>query len=322
MRDQRQRLQRLAQPHVVGEDAAELVLPQEREPLESLDLVRPQLRGQPGGQRHAAEVSHRLQWRCIRPGAGERQEAIDLSLPGACLAADQAKLGQLGPQASLESADPQRLRRPVLERPRLLDEPGERLKSRLVQREVGTVVEQQVLIAPRQRQEQVSEQDELILDEDHDAKTEPVVVAGQLLRGELDPQRVAGLAIIGRSAADLYFDAGPASQHRQGLRAESHGLESGELSRSQGGGRHVELGQDGPLSVDVPVWLGVGLGAMPGGGDGAAGDVRRRVAGSGQRPSRADRRSQLRVADLVSPLPANRQLVSRTVRGAEHQRRR
>ena len=39
--------QRLAESHVVGEDAAEAVLPQERQPLETVELVGPQ----PGLQR-------------------------------------------------------------------------------------------------------------------------------------------------------------------------------------------------------------------------------------------------------------------------------
>ena len=48
--DERQGLERLAQAHVVGEDAAELVLPQEGQPAEAVPLVGPQLRVQGVGQ--------------------------------------------------------------------------------------------------------------------------------------------------------------------------------------------------------------------------------------------------------------------------------
>ena len=62
--DQRQRLQRLAKAHVVGEDAAELVLPQERQPLEAVELIRAQLRGQRrrrrGGRGRCRSASKRL----------------------------------------------------------------------------------------------------------------------------------------------------------------------------------------------------------------------------------------------------------------------
>ena len=43
VRDQRQGLQRLAEPHVVGEDPAEPGLPQEGQPAEAVELVGPQL---------------------------------------------------------------------------------------------------------------------------------------------------------------------------------------------------------------------------------------------------------------------------------------
>ena len=48
--DEGQGLERLAQAHVVGEDAAELVLPQEGQPAEALPLVGPQLSVQGGRQ--------------------------------------------------------------------------------------------------------------------------------------------------------------------------------------------------------------------------------------------------------------------------------
>lgn len=40
--DHGERLQGLAEPHVVGEDTAEPVLPEERQPAEPVDLIRPQ----------------------------------------------------------------------------------------------------------------------------------------------------------------------------------------------------------------------------------------------------------------------------------------
>ena len=93
--DQRQRLHGLAQPHVVGEDAAEPVAPEEAQPVEALALVGPQLCGQGRGSSVVGELV-------------ERQQARDLLLPRPCLALDHAQRGQLLPQARLEPADPQR----------------------------------------------------------------------------------------------------------------------------------------------------------------------------------------------------------------------
>ncbi len=144
--DQRQGLQGLAQAHVVGEDPAELVLPQERQPREPVVLVGPQQRPQRGGRRRALD-------------GAERQQSLDLPLPCAGLAGDHAEFGQLVPHPGLEPADPQLARRRVPQRPRLLDQPGQRPQLGLVQREVGAVVEQQVRLAPGERGEHVQERD-------------------------------------------------------------------------------------------------------------------------------------------------------------------
>ena len=89
------RLQRLAQPHVVGEDAAQPVLPQEGQPAEPVRLVGPQ----PGRQRRG---------RRLRLDGAERQQAADLALPRLRLGRDHAERGELVPQPGLEPADPQR----------------------------------------------------------------------------------------------------------------------------------------------------------------------------------------------------------------------
>ncbi len=118
--DERQGLQRLAEAHVVGEDTAELVLPQERQPTEPVELVRAQQCPQRRGRLRALD-------------GAERQQSLDLLLPRARLAADHSQLGQLGPQPRLEPADLELTGRRVLQRPCLLDQPGKRLQLGLLQ---------------------------------------------------------------------------------------------------------------------------------------------------------------------------------------------
>ena len=126
MTDERERLQGLTQTHVVGEDAAELVAPEEAQPVESFALVGAQLRGQGRGRLGVGELV-------------ERQQARDLPLPRPCLALDDAECGQLLPQPRLEAADPQRAARPVLESSRLVDECAQGLQLALLQGEVRPV---------------------------------------------------------------------------------------------------------------------------------------------------------------------------------------
>ena len=90
--DQRQRLQRLAEPHVVGEDPAEPGRPQVGQPAEAVELVGPQLGLQPGrlDLRQRGQPAQRLR----RPD------------PLRGLRVDEADLGELVPQPEVVVGEP------------------------------------------------------------------------------------------------------------------------------------------------------------------------------------------------------------------------
>ncbi len=183
--DERQRLERLAEPHVVGEDAAELEAPERREPPEALALVGPQLRVQRGGQR---VLGDRI----------ELEQCSDLPLPRLRLLGDDAEGGELVPQACLVAADPQRLRRPVGEGSGLRDQLAQRLQAGLEQREVGAVREQHLRLAVRERLEHRGERQLAPLDADRDAEAEPIALAVELPCRDGDLERLADVAVVGR----------------------------------------------------------------------------------------------------------------------------
>src|SRR5262249_52755578 len=109
MVDQRQRLQGLAEPHVVGQYAAELVFVERREPPEPLPLVRAKL------------GPYTLRNRVVGGDTGLGQ-CTDRLLPGSGLTGDLTQLGQFPPQAGLEPADAKDPGRGVFECPRLGDQ--------------------------------------------------------------------------------------------------------------------------------------------------------------------------------------------------------
>ena len=175
--DQGEALQRLAQPHVVGEDPAQPVLPQEGQPAEPVLLIRPQ----PGPQAGRRPGSVRT--------AG-RQQPLDLLPPRRRLMPDHSQRGQLIPEPGLVPADPQRAARGVLQRPGFLDQPGERTQLRLVEGEVGPVGQQQMRLTPAERQEDVGERNRAARHGDRHAEVEPVGVTGYLVGGHRYPQRI------------------------------------------------------------------------------------------------------------------------------------
>ena len=92
MAHQRQGLQRLAEPHVVGEHAAEPVLVEEGQPVESGVLIGPEGGAQSGGRVVFGPVS--------RIGQGP-----DRGLPLAGLGGDHPEALEVLPQARLESTE-------------------------------------------------------------------------------------------------------------------------------------------------------------------------------------------------------------------------
>jgi hypothetical protein len=80
--DEGERLERLPEPHVVGEDSAELHVPQGRQPCKALRLVRPQAGAEPG---RLGVDRQRI----------ELEQRRDGSLPALGLLGHDADLGQL-----------------------------------------------------------------------------------------------------------------------------------------------------------------------------------------------------------------------------------
>ena len=128
MRDERERLRRLAEPHVVGEDAAEPVPPEEREPAEPGELVRAQRQRESGGLRQLLDAPV-LE---TRDGRAPRDRGLG----------DIREILEVGPEARLAAVDAQ-AGLPLGERAGLLDELAQRREHRLVEREVALVDEQQ-----------------------------------------------------------------------------------------------------------------------------------------------------------------------------------
>ncbi len=148
--DQRQGLQRLAEPHVVGEDPAEPRLPEERQPPEAVELVVPQLRLHPVRLhlRQPVEVA-------------QRARRAD---PLRRLGVDQADLRQLRPQPEVVVAHPYPVGGLLLQLtglPHQLGEPGE---ARVVDAQVGAVAQDDPLGPQGHRLEQLRQTDEAVAD--------------------------------------------------------------------------------------------------------------------------------------------------------------
>ena len=164
--DQRQRLQGLAQPHVIGQNSAEAVLEQERQPSEALDLVGAQVRVQSG--------------RDVDLGDGvDLAQARHEIRPGGVLRGLVGEFLEILVQRGLIAADLRVLRGEAIERGRLGEEFAQGVEGVVVEGEVRTVVEQQVRLFGRERCEQLGERDLVAVDRHIDAQVEPVgVVSG------------------------------------------------------------------------------------------------------------------------------------------------
>ena len=190
MADERERLQRLPEAHVVGQNPAELQVPERGEPAEPVALVGAQLCGQ-HGRRHM--LGERL----------ELEQRSDLTLPPLCLRGHDAQRSKLGPESGLVATDPQRCRRRVCECAGLLDQLAQGLQARIEQREVGAVLEQHVRLAARERHEDLGERQLATFDADRHTEVEPVALSGDLSGGDSDRQRLADVAVVRRLALDL-----------------------------------------------------------------------------------------------------------------------
>ncbi len=167
--DQREHLEGLAQPHVVGKDPAQSVLVQEREPPEALELVGPE----PGldplrlGLGHLGEVTQ---------GGGALH-------PGCGLGVDHAQLVELGPGAEVARADAHPARSCLAELCRQRHHLLQAGELGPLEGDVETAGQDEELVAPGQGGQHVGQRDQLAVDAHVDLEVEPVGVVG-LLVGE------------------------------------------------------------------------------------------------------------------------------------------
>jgi hypothetical protein len=117
---------------------------------------------------------------------------------------DHPELHQLLPQARVPTREAQPFRLPVLERPRLLDQPPQRMQLGALKAEPGARVEDEVGLAAGQRCEQWPERHVLPADSHGDVEVEPVVapVLTDLVGRHLDLRGFIDLRIVERRALD------------------------------------------------------------------------------------------------------------------------
>ena len=300
MADQRERLQRLAEPHVVSEDPAELELPQRRQPAEPVTLV-------------GAQLCVKRRRRLVLGDRVDLEQRADLALPRLRLLGHDAERGELGPEPGLIAADPQRRRGRVRQRSGLFDQRSQLLQARLQQREVSAVIEQHVRLAAREGAEHLGERQLAAVDADRHPEIEPVALSRDIGGGKADRQRVADIAVVRGLSGDLHGHVCQLRQPRQHLRREVHAVEARERDRDS-----VLTGRS-PSDVEQAEALEARPGEVCSRKNRALGVE---VAKPGTGPVTEERRVPCGVADLVGPLPSDLDIVAGAVAGAQHQRRR
>ncbi len=315
MLHEREHLQRLAQPHVVGQDPAEAVLVEEGQPPEALQLVGPQRGGEADGV-----------------GLGDLREVAERDRPVGPrrgLRVDDAQLGQLGPHAEVgrADADPGVVTLAQLGGRRDdLVQPGE---LRPVEGDVQPAGQDEELVAAGHGREHVGQRDLLTVDAHLHLEVEPVRVVGLLLgQGERDLRGARRLPEVG--SLDL--------RHRDvGQRGEVGEVVEGQgqrvAARGRGEAHQVvgDRGQDGALRRRVAhpaqglggrrVAPRVAVGPLPG-----QGGVRRRAPRDGEVQVGARWRGHLqrpvRGRDLDVPRQGRQRLEEGVVVvGVDHERR-
>ena len=219
---QRQHLQGLAEPHVVGEHAAEPVPPPEGEAVEALLLVGAQPRVEAGGRWRRDEVAGGAQLAGGGPPRHRRQRLV-------------GEVFEVFPQRQLIAADAG-AGLPFGELRRLIEQRAQPVEARVREREVAAVGEQQLLAAQRQGGEERSERDAAPVDLDEKAQIEPIVIVG------LD--RLHGDARVAEKFAVFATSPARVDPHPRRL------LESGEHVGDELGGIHsAERGLAGELEL-------------------------------------------------------------------------
>ena len=183
-------LHRLAEPHVVGEDAPDAGVPQPCEPTESVELV-------------GAQGRQEVWWHLGHGSVLERPEGRDVGGPASALLVDDAERDELLPEVGVVGRQPQAAGLGVGELPGLVDEGTESVQLGTVEAEPRAGVEEHHLLTAGQRAEEGLEGHLLALDLDRDAEVEPVA---SLAATRLRSTPMAGCArfpAVGRGAVEL-----------------------------------------------------------------------------------------------------------------------
>ena len=229
MLHEREHLERLAQPHVVGQDPAQGVLVQEGEPPEALQLVG----AEPGRQ------ADRVWLRDL----GEVAQGGGPLHPGRRLGIDDPQLGQLGPHTEVGGADAHPSGLAVTKLGGEGDDLVEAGELGSVEGDVEATGHDEELVSTGQCGQHVGQRDRFAVDADLHLEVEPVGVVGLLVRErERDLRGSCGLPEVG----PLLFDdleVGQAAQVGQVVECQRQrvAVPDGDRRRQGSGDRREDL---------------------------------------------------------------------------------
>ncbi len=244
--DQGDGLQRLAQPHVVGEHSAEAVVAQVGEPGVAVGLVAAQRGLHARGQRAWGDAA----------GGRERGECL---APRRRLGVDDTELLELRPQVDVVPTHAEPVANVLLEAARLLDQPTELTQLGLVEAQVRSAREDEQLLLRGQGPQELVEGHLLAVHRHGDGQVQPVPGCLSGCRGHGDGGRLGGLAVVDRGAADRDQDALVQLEHRQGVAGEREHRQADEHADA---GQPVAGGRGSPemrVVLDQPVQRGEDL---------------------------------------------------------------
>ena len=288
MGEQCKRLQGLAQPHVVRQDAAQAVVPEERQPVETFMLVGAQIGLQAGRQGNRV---HGLQVQQGGDGFPPRHRFLGFL----------RQFFQLRPEPGLVAADGQFAGVPFLQPLGLVDQGVQVFEFRPVQGKIGAVHQQQLGLALGDGLEDVREGDQPPFHRDHHGEVKPVAAFG-LHGGDFQLGRFQQFPVVRPFAGDLHPEPVRFLHLGQHMFRELGGLNAAQGAVPGDGVEGFSRGgQQGSFGGDIAVGR---VDVVTGRG----------LAGQRQPGHRA--------AVPVFPFPAQGQRVLCSERSGEHQHRR
>ncbi len=214
--DQRQRLDGLAEAHVVGQDPAEPVVPEEAQPGETVALVAPQGRGEPGGG-------------LDRAGWTRVCEPRHLPVPLRELLGDHAEAEQFVPHGGVGMGGVHLRAVEIAQSAGLEQQVAQAVQLRGAQIEVAAAGEHRIALAVHQVFDDRGDRDQFAVDLDLDVQVEPFVRAA----GAEVQHRVGHLAEVLVLAGDLDLDQTGRGDPVDQFAAQDRGVGQVEAERDQ-----------------------------------------------------------------------------------------